>query len=854
MKRDHKGRFIQAWDSEPKQAFRLSLTKTAWQILEQQASEHGISCSEVIERYARSLQPNSVSVDIGKSDSNVDASHHEQALQESEERARLAIQVARLGTWRYNPSTEIVEIDGRMREIWGEPDDTVMIPLSRVMARIHPDDRASVTQAMNAALNPQSSGSYELDYRILWSDGTERWLSANGKAQFTGEGASRRAVGFFGTAFDITDSKQAEKALDQSNARLRQLVKLNLIGVMFWDLDGSVLDANDAFLNMVGYTREDLQAGRLNWRSLTPVEQITWSNDSLQKMQQSTCDVLEKEYIRKDGTRIPVLLGGAMFVDSQSQGVSFVIDLTKRKQTEAALRESEERFRTLADNIPQLAWMADENGWIFWYSRRWFDYTGTTLAAMEGWGWQKVHHPEHVERVVEKIRHCFATGETWEDTFPLRSHDGQYRWFLSRAIPVRDEQGKVLRWFGTNTDITAQKAAETERELLLEREQAAREAAETANRMKDEFLAVLSHELRTPLNPILGWAKLLQTTRLHPEKFQQGLATIERNAQQQVQLIDDLLDISRIMRGKLSMNFALVALETPIKAAIETVQLALEAKSIQLMVSLAPNVGQVMGDAGRLQQVVWNLLSNAIKFTPEGGQVTVQLTPVGCHAHIQVSDTGKGIQPEFLPHVFELFKQQDSSTTRRFGGLGLGLAIVRQVVEAHGGTVTVDSLGEGKGATFTVGLPLVAAATPVSSSLGENPGFDLENVRVLVVDDEIDNLELITFLLEEEGGLVTAVSSATAALEALSQSHFDVLVSDIGMPQMNGYSLIKKIRSLSSPFKREMPAIALTAYASDKDKHQALAAGFQFHLAKPINSHLLLSLITKLAQRKITHN
>jgi len=426
--------------------------------------------------------------------------------------------------------------------------------------------------------------------------------------------------------------------------------------------------------------------------------------------------------------------------------------LSDLKAAEAELRESEERFRTLADNMSQFAWMTDPNGWIFWYNHRWFEYTGITLEEMQGWGWQQVHHPNHIDRVVEHFRHCIETGETWEDTFPLRGKDGNYRWFLSRAIPIKDEAGSIVHWFGTNTDITDRKQIEAElrqknaildvvnesvptpifvkdrqgriiyanpatlealgksaaevigyqdgdlyssledaarvvendrrimetgqtevveesadgiriflvtkapyrneageviglvgisndisdrkrieaeREQLLQQEQAAREAAEQANRIKDEFLAVVSHELRTPLNPILGWSKLLQSGKLSPEKAAIALGTIERNAQQQAQLIDDLLDISRILQNKLTLAIAPVDLAVTVTDALETVRLTAEAKSIQLRSSLAANVGAIMGDASRLQQIVWNLLSNAIKFTPENGQVEVRLEK--CH-------------------------------------------------------------------------------------------------------------------------------------------------------------------------------------------------------------------------------
>lgn len=422
--------------------------------------------------------------------------------------------------------------------------------------------------------------------------------------------------------------------------------------------------------------------------------------------------------------------------------------------------------------------------------------------------------------------------------------DVMNRWFEVYAFPIEGtENHKVAILF---KNISDRKAIEAQKEKLLQQEQAAREAAERANRTKDEFLAILSHELRTPLNPILGWAKILQSPKITPEKLQQGLSTIERNAKQQVQLIDDLLDISRIIRGKLSLSFAAINLSEPIAAALETVSLAAEAKAIQLEVLLDSTVGCVKGDASRLQQVVWNLLSNAIKFTPTGGQVTVQLTRVERYAQIQVSDTGNGIKPEFLPHVFELFQQQDSSTTRTFGGLGLGLAIARQVVEAHGGTIAVASAGEGQGATFTVQLPLISVSNLNLPDFCKNPTLNLKDRRVIVVDDEADSLELVKVVLEEEGAFVEVVSSASNALPVLAQASFDLLISDIGMPEMDGYNFIRQIRALPPRFNRDIPAIALTAYAGEENQRKILAAGFQAHLAKPIEPQNLLDAIAAL--------
>lgn len=515
------------------------------------------------------------------------------------------------------------------------------------------------------------------------------------------------------------------------------------------------------------------------------------------------------------------------------------------------LHDSEDRFRALADNIAQLAWMTDATGWIFWYNQRWFDYTGTTLEAMQGWGWQQVHHPEHLDRVVAKFKDCIDKEELWEDTFPLRGKDGSYRWFLSRAVPVRDEQGKVLRWCGTNTDITDRLNAESERERLLALEKAAREEAERANRVKDEFLAVLSHELRTPLNPIVGWSKLLQSNSLPPQKQRYALETIERNAKLQTQLIEDLLDVSRILQGKVSLKIVPVNLAGAIASAIETVRLSAEVKSIQISTEFAPHLGPVLGDGSRLQQVVWNLLSNSVKFTPPGGKIAVKLDRIDSDAKITVSDTGKGIEPDFLPYVFDYFRQADSTSTRKFGGLGLGLAIVRHLVELHGGTVKADSAGEGQGATFTVSIPLMPLQPPTIPAEGApESSFNLSGIRVLAVDDDADARDLVVFLLEDCGASVTAVASAGDALKVLTQSVPDVLLSDIGMPDTDGYMLLRQVRALPPEQGGLVPAIALTAYAGEIDYQQALAAGFQRHISKPLDpDKLVQAMLDAIAER-----
>ncbi|MEP1079149.1 ATP-binding protein [Leptolyngbya sp. PL-A3] len=397
------------------------------------------------------------------------------------------------------------------------------------------------------------------------------------------------------------------------------------------------------------------------------------------------------------------------------------------------------------------------------------------------------------------------------------------------------------------TDLIEQRQDEAERKQLLAREQTAREEAETANRIKDEFLAVLSHELRSPLNPILGWSRLLQNSKLDEVRTKQALTTIERNAKLQAELIEDLLDVSRILQGKLSLTVSPINLASTIKSAIETVRLAAEAKSIAIETPLDSTMGLVAGDATRLQQVVWNLLSNAVKFTPAGGQVTVRLEQVDHQARITVTDTGKGIAPDFLPYVFDYFRQADSATTRKFGGLGLGLAIVRHLVELHGGTIQADSSGEGLGATFTVHLPLMQASPPIEQrSLSSQQFATLQGTHVLVVDDDTDTRDFIEFLLQQAGARVVASASAEAALTALMQFQPDVLVSDIGMPEMDGYTLMQRVRALPPEQGGQIPAIALTAYAGEFDQRQALSVGFQRHVPKPVEPEKLVEVIVSL--------
>ncbi len=543
------------------------------------------------------------------------------------------------------------------------------------------------------------------------------------------------------------------------------------------------------------------------------------------------------------------------------------------RQIQDTLRQSEERYRLLIEGVTNYAiFMLDPNGnftsWNIGAER----ILGYQEAEIIGQPFERIFSPDAIKQgqPQQVLTKAVTEGFSKENRWHLRK-DGNFFWAHCVITPLRDENGNLRGFSKIMQDITERKQAEEEKEQLLLREQAARavseaaqSAAEAANRSKDEFLAIVSHELRTPMTAIIGWAGMLQTGALDEAKVTLALEIIERNANLQMQLIEDLLDISRIVRGELSLSIDLVDLVKVITAAIEVVQSLADAKSIQIETILDTSIEKISGDSDRLQQVVLNLLTNAIKFTPNEGRIKVQLskevgsgeefsqTSIFNYVQIQVSDTGKGISADFLPHVFERFCQADSSHTRSNKGLGLGLAIARHVVELHGGTIQAQSQGIGQGATFTVKLPILEESRGESLSSSSPPSppspNPLTNLRVLVVDDEADVRQWITVVLEECGAKVSTFSSTEQGLKALEELHPDVLISDIGMPGEDGYALMRKIREIEAERGGRIPAVALTGYARVEDYKEALAAGFQLHVAKPVRAAELIAVVASLGK------
>ncbi|MFN2578169.1 MAG: PAS domain-containing protein [Pyrinomonadaceae bacterium] len=537
-------------------------------------------------------------------------------------------------------------------------------------------------------------------------------------------------------------------------------------------------------------------------------------------------------------------------------------DITERKRAEEALRASENQLRLVTDNIPVFIVYCDTEERYQFVNRGYAHRFNSTPSEMLGKCIAEVLGQQgysSVQKYVAEVLH--GKSVEFEEAISYESIGRHHMHCV--YVPDLDENGKAKGFFALISDITERKRDEEERERLLKLEQALRAEAEQSNRLKDEFLATVSHELRTPLNSMLGWTRLLREGKLDPPSHERALETIERNAKSQAQLIEDLLDVSRIIKGNMRLEVQSVDLIPVIETAINSVRPAAEAKTIELNVVLDPDAGPVSGDPTRLLQIVWNLLSNAIKFTPKFGRVQVRLARINSLIEITVSDTGVGISPEFLPFAFDRFRQADSKLTRSHPGLGLGLAIVRHLVDLHGGSINAYSAGEGHGASFTIQLPLLAVRDvelrPASVLEKKHPtawpdvpieySTALNGLRVLVVEDESDSRQLMTTILERCNASVTAVASVAEALVALEQLTPDILVSDIQMPGEDGYSFIRKVRAREARQNGRIPAAALTAHAGVVDRMRALAAGFDIHVPKPVEPAELVAVIASLANR-----
>jgi len=684
-------------------------------------------------------------------------------------------------------------------------------------------------------------------------DGSRFW--ANGMLMLLRDGDDG-ARAFAKILRDDTEAKLAEERLRESEERFERLVELSPDAITV-HAEGVVLFMNTAGAKLIGAESSEQIVGR-SIASLVHPDYHALIRERIEKASRGEISPpAEIKFLRLDGTEIYGELASAPLPYQGRPAMQAVVrDLTRRKQAEEALRESEKRFRLIFNQQFQFMAILSPEGILLDINELPLRAAGVTRDEVLGqlfwetpW-WQGL--PEMQAGWPARLASAARSDTPVFSVDSYQAADGT-RIADASITAVKTSDGRVEFFIIQASDITERKRVEEERErLLLE--------AQEANRLKDEFLATVSHELRTPLTAILGWSHLLRGGQLDDEGAVKALETIERNARAQSQLIDDLLDVSRIVTGKLRLEVVPVSPRSFIDPAVDAVRPAAEAKGVRLEKVIDTGVVTVMGDAARLRQVVWNLLTNAVKFTPRGGRVQVRLERVNSRVEIAISDTGAGIDPEFLPHVFERFRQADQRTTRQHGGLGLGLAIVRHLIELHGGSVWADSAGAGTGATFTLTLPVAAVHRRedveeyVQQASRDVPPANecperLDGVRVLVVDDEPDARDMLSAGLGHCGAQVTAASSAREALEALAGLKFDVLISDIGMPDVDGYELIRLVRELPPEVGGRTPAVALTAYARAEDRLRALRAGFEMHVSKPVELTELVVVIANIVRR-----
>jgi PAS domain S-box-containing protein len=508
----------------------------------------------------------------------------------------------------------------------------------------------------------------------------------------------------------------------------------------------------------------------------------------------------------------------------------------------AELKISEQQFRLIADLSPVHLFRTGPDGDTTFMSPSFLAVTAMPREQVMGFGWIEAVHPDDRGRLMRGWQEALQAQVIFQAEFRIRVADGDYRWYRTRIVPDRDEQGTITGWVGATVDLHELHLALDERAEALEKAEHARRLAEEASHLKDEFLATASHELRTPLNAIVGWVHVLQSGALtDEEQRRQAVNAIDRNARIQTRLIEDLLDVSRMIQGRVSLTVAPLDLRSVIDSAAETVRHAATAKDITISVHQADEAIPVIGDDHRLQQVIWNLLANAVKYTPRGGRIEVALSREGGRAEIRVEDSGQGIEPEFLPHVFEPFRQGAASAR---SGLGLGLAIVRRLVDLHGGRISAASEGAGKGAVFTVSLPMAQGAA--ASALSMRPEPDFHHLHVLVAEDDPDSAAAVTAILKLHGCETRTAPTAAECLRITGEWPTDVLICDVGLPDDDGYGLLRRLRTL--PEGERIPAIALTAYTRPEDRAKALAAGFRAHLSKPLDPESLLKELSSAAK------
>ncbi len=648
------------------------------------------------------------------------------------------------------------------------------------------------------------------------------------------------------TANNVSWHSESAKA---AQTRLVAIIESTDDAIVSKSLDGIIQTWNHGAEETFGYPAHEAIGQHISL--IIPPDRLSEETEIVSRLRRGQkIEHFETLRRRKDGKLIYVSLTVSPLRDDHGQ----IIGASKIARDISDKQRAEARLRAIVDATPECVMIAAPDGALEFINQAGLEMIESeSESAVRGVCVYNLIAPEHrKEWIARHERICAGERLSWE--FELIGLQGTRRWMESHAVPLPLPDGRIGQMSVTR-EITPRKMLENEREALLQSERNARSDAERASRLKDEFLATLSHELRTPLNAILGWSQILNMTA-DKEDLEQGLEAIQRNARAQAQLIEDLLDMNRIISGKMRLNVQPTDLASVIKGAIESVAPAAAAKNIHIRQVLDPHASAVAGDPTRLQQVIWNLLTNSIKFTPKGGKVDIVLERVNSHLEVTITDTGIGISPENLPIIFERFRQVDSSSTRVHGGLGLGLSIVKQLVELHGGTIQAQSQGEGRGSTFILMFPLSpirGGEDRVHPESGKSANLDvgkldLAGIRVLVVDDEPDSRVLVERVLVQCGAEVVTANSAIDGMEKLREFRPHVLVSDIGMPITDGYQFIRDVRSLEDTEGGRTPAVALTAFARSEDRMRAMLAGYQVHVAKPIEPQELAVTVRSLSR------
>ena len=638
---------------------------------------------------------------------------------------------------------------------------------------------------------------------------------------------------------DISDRNRAEAAVKVSEVRYRRLFETAKDGILILDADtAKITDANPYIGELLGYSHDEL-IGKELW-------EIGLFKD-VDENKAAVRELHEKHYLRyedlpletKAGRKADVEFVSNVYGENSHQVIQCNIrDITERKRLLDVERKGEQRMRLVIDSMPQKTFTATPTGEIDYFSPQWTEFTGLSFEQIEGWGWKQFMHPDDLGETVRLWTHSLATGEAYHQEHRFRRADGEYRWHLSRGVPLRDDEGEVVMWVGSNTDIHEQK------QTASQLRQFAADLSEADNR-KNEFLAMLAHELRNPLAPIRNALQILRLTKSGGEAVQSASMMMERQMGQMVRLVDDLLDVSRISRGKIELKRGRVELASVVHQAVEAARSLSACADLELAVTLPSQPIYLNADPTRLAQVVGNLLNNACKFTDKGGRISLTGEREGQQAVIRVRDTGIGIAADQLPRIFDMFMQVDSSLERSTSGLGIGLSLVKNLVEMHDGTVEVRSAGVGEGTEFVVCLPImIEPPQPPPPEPTASEPTPATARRILVVDDNRDSAESLSQLLDIIGHETHTAFDGLEAVEAAATFRPDVVLCDIGLPKLNGYEVARKIRG--QPWGKEMVLVAVTGWGQDEDRHKPSEAGFNGHLVKPVDFASLTKLLAEL--------